>query len=69
MLNKTRATDASSKAPGEDCGEGDGGPPEEKKCDYCGGCYNRDGRHTVECVHGYDAKCWAWYAPSSPCGN
>ena len=25
--------------------------------------YNRDGRHTVECVHGYDAKCWAWYAP------
>ena len=23
------------------------------------GCYNRDGRHTVECVHGYDA-CWAW---------
>ena len=53
----------SSKAPGEDCGEGEGAPPEEKKCDYCGGCYNRDGRHTVECVHGYDAKCWAWYAP------
>ena len=19
--------------------------------------------YTVECVHGYDAKCWAWYAP------
>ena len=52
----------SSKAPGEDCGEGSA-PPEEKKCDYCGGCYNRDGRHTVECVHGYDAKCWAWYVP------
>ena len=30
----------SSKAPGEDCGEGEGAPPEEKKCDYCGGCHD-----------------------------
>jgi len=53
-----------SKPLGQECAEeGASDDAQSTECGFCGNCYNRDGRHTVQCVKGYDAQCVAWYAP------